>query len=250
MHRKATSSNQSTSPAAERIRIALNLERVSLSKISENTVEELAVISETKLSRFPRKLINISDANKTWGGTYHPSSYHFRVNAKMTDEETVQVFVHEFGHAVHYAICDNKVNATLYQKTVTGIRDDNIKRLTGIYWKASQHVPSLTDLFLNHKYASCVSVRDMYDRMQKDKQLIPEVIFKEFSHNLFSRYSLKSYNEYFCENFSSWVISMFPSDFSRAIGQLAEKHALCTPIVAQDNSEPNRVVSHLFHQSR
>ena len=38
-----------TSPAAERIRIALNLEAVTLSKIPENTVEKLADICETKL---------------------------------------------------------------------------------------------------------------------------------------------------------------------------------------------------------
>jgi hypothetical protein len=216
MHPKVTSSNQSTSPAAERIRLALNLETVALSKIPESTVEKLAEISETKLSRFPRKLTCITDNKTTWGGIYYLGTCHFKVNAKMTHEETVQVFVHEFGHAVHYAICDNKVDAALYQKTVTGIRDENIKRLTGIYWKASQYVPSL----------------------------------KEFNHNLFSRYSLKNYNEYFCENFSSWVISMFLSDFGRAIGRLAEKYALCTPIVAQDNSEPNRVISHLFHKSR
>ena len=237
-------------PAAERIRIALNLEAVSLTKIPESTVGKLADISETKLCGFPRKLISISDEKRTWGGTYHPASFHFRVNSKMTNEETVQVFVHEFGHAVHYAICDSKADAADYKKTVTGIRDDNIKRLTGIYWKASQYVPALNDLFLNHKYSSCISIRDMYDRMQKDKQLIPEAIFKEFNYNLFSRYSLKNYDEYFCENFSAWVTMTFPSEFARAIGKLAEKHALSTPPISQDKHMPNRVVSHLFIQSR
>jgi hypothetical protein len=214
-----------SSPAAERIRLALNLEAVALSKIPESTVEKLAEICETKLCRFPRKLISISDDKKAWGGSYRIAS-HFKINSKMTHEETVQVFVHEFGHAVHYAICDMKADAAHYKKTVTGIRDDNIKRLTGIYWKASQYVPALNDLFLNHKYASCISVRNMYDRMHKDKQLIPEKIFNEFNYSLFSRYSLKNYNEYFCENFSAWIISAFPSEFARAIGKLAEKHAI------------------------
>ena len=243
MHPKATSSNQSTSPAAERIRIALNLEAVTLSKIPESTVEQLADISETKLCRFPRKLISISDAKTTWGGIYHSTSYYFRVNSKMTHEETIQVFVHEFGHAVHYAICDNKTEAAYYKKTVTGIRDNNIKRLTGIYWKASQYVPALNDLFQNHKYASCVSVRDMYDRMQKDKLIIPENIFKEFNYNLFSRYSLKSYNEYFCENFSAWITMTFPSDFARAIGKLAEKYALRPPVVLNVSRDMQRIGS-------
>lgn len=101
--------------------------------------------------------------------------------------------------------------------------------MTGIYWKASQHVPELNDLFYNHKYASCVSVRDMYDRMQKDKQVIPENIFKEFNFNLFSRYSLKNFNEYFCENFLAWITMTFPSEFAKAIGRLAEKYALMPP---------------------
>jgi len=239
-----------SSPAVERIRLALNLEAVALAKIPESTVEKLAEICETKLCRFPRKLISISDEKRTWGGTYHPSSFHFRINSKMTHQETVEVFVHEFGHAVHYAICDNQADAVHYKKTVTGIRDDNIKRLTGIYWKASQYVPTLNDLFLNHKYASCVSVRDMYDRMQKDKQLIPEAIFKEFNYNLFSRYSLKNYDEYFCENFSAWITMTFPSEFARAIGRLAERYALSTHTISQNKHMPNRVVSHLFLQSR
>ena len=239
-----------SSPVAERIRKVLNLEAVSLHKIPESTVEKLAEISETQLCRFPRKLISISDEKRTWGGTYHPSTFHFRVNSKMTHEETVQVFVHEFGHAVHYAICDSKADAADYKKTVTGIRDDNIKRLTGIYWKASQYVPALNDLFLNHKYSSCISIRDMYDRMQKDKKLIPEAIFKEFNYNLFSRYSLKNYDEYFCENFSACIIMTFPSEFARDIGKLAEKHALSATPIIQDKHMPNRVVSHLFLQSR
>lgn len=41
-----------SSPAAERIRLALNLEAVALSKIPESTVEKLAEICETKLCRF------------------------------------------------------------------------------------------------------------------------------------------------------------------------------------------------------
>ena len=68
-----------TSPAAERIRIALNLEAVTLSKIPENTVEKLADICETKLCRFPRKLRSISDEKRTWGGTYQ-LYHHFRIN--------------------------------------------------------------------------------------------------------------------------------------------------------------------------
>jgi len=233
-----------SSPAAERIRIALDLENVSLPKIPERTVEKLADICETKLCRFPRKLISISDAKKTWGGTYQPTSYHFRVNSKMTHEETIQVFVHEFGHAVHYAICDSKADSAHYKKTVTGIRDDNIKRLTGIYWKASQHVPALNDLFLNHKYASCISVRNMYDRMQKDKQIIPENIFKEFNYNLFSRYSLKNYDEYFCENFSAWITLTFPSEFAEAVGRLADKYAI-RPDSEKDDSGMN-----MYRQAR
>ena len=145
----------------------------------------------------------------------------------MTHDETEQVFVHEFGHAVHYAICDvSRRDAESYKKTVTSIRDANIKRLTGTYWKASQYVPALTDLFTQHKYASCVSVCAMYDRMQKDKDAIPEAIFREFNYDLFSRYSLKSFNEYFCENFSAWITMTFPSEFARAIGKLAEKYAI------------------------
>lgn len=243
MHPKATSSNQSTSPAAERIRIALDLEKVSLPKIPEHTVENLADICETRLCRFPRILICITGDKKTWGGTYYRTAGHFRINSKMTHEETVQVFVHEFGHAVHYAICDIKADAAHYKKTVTDIRDANIKRLTGIYWKAAQYVPALNDLFLNHKYASCVSVRDMYDRMQKDKLIIPENIFKEFNYNLFSRYSLKSYNEYFCENFSAWITMTFPSDFARAIGKLAEKYALRPPVVLNVSRDMQRIGS-------
>ena len=90
----------------------------------------------------------------------------------------------------------------------------------------------------------------MYDRMQKDKLLIPEAIFKEFNYNLFSRYSLKNYDEYFCENFSAWITMTYPSEFARAIGKLAEKHALFKPHVVQDKHVPNRVVSHLFHDLR
>jgi len=225
-----------SSPAAERIRKALNLEAVSLHKIPENTVEKLAEISETQLCRFPRKLICITGDSKTWGGTYYRAACHFRINSKMSHDETVQVFVHEFGHAVHYAICDiSRRDAESYKKTVTGIRDDNIKRLTGIYWKASQHVLALNDLFLNHKYASCISVRDMYDRMQKDKGAIHEAIYREFNYNLFSRYSLKNFNEYFCENFSAWITMTFPSDFARAIGRLAEQYATAASVVVNDN---------------
>jgi predicted metal-dependent hydrolase len=91
MHPKTIVSKQSTSPAAERIRLALNLESVSLSKIPENIVEQLAEISEKKLSRFPRKLKCITDNKTTWGGVYYLSSCHFKVNSKMTDEEIVQL---------------------------------------------------------------------------------------------------------------------------------------------------------------
>ena len=224
-----------SSPAAERIRKSLDLENVLLPKIPESTVEKLANICETRLCRFPRKLHSIYDDKRRWGGSYYPHCY-FSINAKMTLDETVQVFVHEFGHAVHYAICEiGRKDAESYKKTVTGIRDDNIKLLTGIYWKASQYVAELKDLFYNYKYASCISVRDMYDRMQKDKQLIPEAIFKEFNYNLFSRYSLKNYDEYFCENFSAWVTMTFPSEFARAIGRLAERYAAAAPVVVNDN---------------
>lgn len=239
-----------SSPAAERIRLALNLEAVALPKIPENTVEKLAVISETKLCRFPRKLISISDAKKTWGGTYALESRHVNINPKMTQDDTVQVFVHEFGHAVHYAICDSRDDAAHYKKTVTGIRDDNIKRLTGIYWKASQYVPALSDLFLNHKYASCVSVRDMYDRMQKDKQIIPEAIFREFNYNLFSRYSMKNYDEYFCENFSACITMTFPSEFAKTIVRLVEKYSLIPPVESRDDYASRQVANRLFHFTR
>ena len=75
----------------------------------------------------------------------------------------------------------------------------------------------------------------MYDRMHKDKQLIPEKIFNEFNYNLFSRYSLKSYDEYFCENFSAWITMAFPSDFARTIGRLAERYATAVAVVENDN---------------
>ncbi len=104
MRSKANSSNQSTSPAAERIRVALNLETVALPRIPESTVEKLAEICETKLCRFPRKLVSITDGKKISGGNYHPTYRLFKINPKMTVQDTVHVFVHEFGHAFHYAI--------------------------------------------------------------------------------------------------------------------------------------------------
>ncbi len=223
---KSSSGTSASSPAAERIRVALRLEAVTLSRISEDTVEKLAEISETTLSRFPRKLRGISDDIKRWGGIYYGTPRLIKICPTMTPDDTVEVFVHEIGHALHYAICDHPASAKAYKEFVTAVRDDNILRLTGIYWKASQDVPSLTDLFYNHKYANMRSVRGMYDRMQSDKQLIPEQIFDEFQRNLFSRYSLKNLNEYFCETFTCWLTSPAPSEFARTIGILVERYAL------------------------
>ena len=223
---KSSSSPASSSPAAERIRVALKLEVVNLPRIPEDTLEKLAEISETTLSRFPRKLRGISDDIKRCGGIYYGTPRQIKICPTMTTDDTMEVFVHEIGHALHYAICDHPASAKAYTKFVTAVRDDNIRRLTGICWKAIQEVPSLKDLFYNHKYANLRSVRDMYDRMQSDKQLIPEHIFDEFQRNLFSRYSLKNLNEYFCETFTCWLISPAPSEFARTIGILVERHAL------------------------
>lgn len=215
-------SPQISNSASERIRIALGLDSVDLTGIPEETIERLAEISEKTLCRYPRKLNSISGDRKRWGGSYFLELRHFRINPKMSPTDTVQVFVHEFGHAVQFAICETEVGKASYLRKVTSIREANVRLLVGIYFKAAQQVPALKDIFLKHKYANLTSVRDMYDRLKKDEQLIPHAIFEEFNTNLFSRYSLKNVNEYFCEMFSAYVIESSPTEYARCVGKIVE----------------------------